>query len=151
MFLNQLEWFAMLCIIKILRRHWWIILIDLGGIWLFIQELLSWLAVIRDIYTDLFSFPKQKKFPWEWQMLLSIIENGVDELMIKELRASWDGGFCQNIWLSPEVNWIIFHFLKVNRNLRKKYKKVFRPSQVCLSFSKSSTKFLSDSWFCFFS
>ena len=141
MFLNQVEWFAMLCIIKILRRHWWIILIDLGGIWLFIQELLSWLAVIRDIYTDLFSFPKQKKVPWEWQMLLSIIENSVDELMIKELRASWDGSFCQNIWLSPEVNWIIFHFLKVNRNLRKKYTNsiflFFRPSQVCLSFSKS--------------
>lgn len=141
MFLNQVEWFAMLCIIKILRRHWWIILIDLGGIWLFIQELLSWLAVIRDIYTDLFSFPKQKKVPWEWQMLLSIIENGVDELMIKELRVSWDGSFCQNIWLSPEVNWIIFHFLKVNRNLRKKYTNsiflFFRPSQVCLSFSKS--------------
>ena len=141
MFLNQVEWFAMLCIIKILRRHWWIILINLGGIWLFIQELLSWLAVIRDIYTDLFSFPKQKKVPWEWQMLLSIIENGVDELMIKELRASWDGSFCQNIWLSPEVNWIIFHFLKVNRNLRKKYTNsiflFFRPSQVCLSFSKS--------------
>ena len=141
MFLNQVEWFAMLCIIKILRRHWWIILIDLGGIWLFIQELLSWLAVIRDIYTDLFSFPKQKKVPWEWQMLLSIIENGVDELMIKELTASGDGSFCQNIWLSPEVNCIIFHFLKVNRNLRKKYTNsiflFFRPSQVCLSFSKS--------------
>lgn len=141
MFLNQVEWFAMLRIIKILRRHWWIILINLGGIWLFIQELLSWLAVIRDIYTGLFSFPKQKKVPWEWQMLLSIIENGVDELMIKELRVSWDGSFCQNIWLSPEVNWIIFHFLKVNRNLRKKYTNsiflFFRPSQVCLSFSKS--------------
>ena len=140
MFLNQVEWFAMLCIIKIFRRHWWIILIDLGGIWLFIWQFKSYFYGWT-YYTDLCSFPKAKKFPIGWQMLLSIIKNGVDELMIKKLRASLDGSFCQNIWLSPEVNWIIFHFLKVNRNLRKKYTNsiflFFRPSQVCLSFSKS--------------
>ena len=109
MFLNQVEWFAMLCIIKIFRRHWWIILIDLGGIWLFIWPFESYFYGWT-YYTDLCSFPKAKKFPIGWQMLLSIIKNGVDELMIKKLRASLDGSFCQNIWWSPEVNWIIFIF-----------------------------------------